>query len=220
MATLAQLRTRILSKLDDGDIQHPTTAQATEQINLSIEFYEAAPFWFNEAISDQTAVVGDPILPSPSDFLQIKEPNGLVVKVNQVRYPLLKITPLEYDTINTEGRGLPRWYTFRENQFELYYYPDQAYSIAVYYQKSYADLVADGDSNDFTNFAERLIEYKTLADLLRDYRSDYERAAVYDARIKVEFNEIKTETYHKSATGNLVTENIVDSGAYGFYYGY
>jgi hypothetical protein len=86
----------------------------------------------------------------------------------------------------------------------------------LFYRKTYADLVNDGDSNDFTNNAARLIEYKTLADLLRDYRSDEERALNYDRRVEIEYNKIKKETNNRIATGYLTTENIVDR--YNTYY--
>ena len=217
MATFAQLRTRIFSKIDDGAIQNPTTAQVDEQINLSIEYYEVGAFWFGENIANLTATIGDPILDisSVTDFGQLIEPNALVVIEGQVRHPLVHITPLEYDLINVESQGLPRWFTFRNGQIELLWFPDQAYAMTLFYRKTYADLVNDTDTNDFTDFTERLIEYKTLADLLRDYRSDFDRAAVYDAKVVEEENKIKTQTYNRTATGNLVTENVVNrEGAY------
>ena len=220
MATLSELRTRIANKLSDGDLIDPTSAQIDQAINYTIDYYETDKFWFSEEIANLTTTVNDPILASiPSDFKQEIMPNGLVVIQGQVRFPLIKLTPLEYDTLNVEGQGLPRWYTYRKGQFELYNYPDQAYSINLFYRKTYADLSADDDENDFTNNATRLIEYKTLADLFADYRANDPRSDRYEQKAHDEFIKIKRETNNRTVTGFLTTENIVERN-HSYYSGY
>jgi len=219
MATLGDLRARILSKLDDGSVQGITNALVDAQINSTIDYYETDSFWFGENIVDLTATVGDPILSTgfPTDFGQFIEPNSLTLIEGNVRYTLVHITPLQYDTINVDGVGLPRWYTFRNDQIELLYFPDKAYIVKLFYRKTYPDLVADGESNDFTVNADRLIEYRTLADILRDFREDDVRSATYDNYAQRELIQIKKQTYNRTSTGNLVTENIVDRGRRRFY---
>ncbi len=213
MATLAELRTRIINKISDGDITEPTPAQVDEQLNLTIDFFENESFWFLEAVATPTATIGDPILTTgfPTDFKEFVSPNAFNVLDDQIKYPLQHITPLAYDQLDVQGQGLPRWFTFQAGQVKLYYYPDQAYSIQMFYRILVADLVNDGDTNVFTDNAERLIEYKTLSDLLRDYRSDFQRAGVYDQKVEQELQQIKRETYNRTATGNLSTENIAGS---------
>lgn len=223
MATLSELRTLISNKLADGNLVDPTSAQIDAQINSTIEYYETDAFWFSEEIATLSTVAGTAVLDisSVTDFKQEIMPNGLTVIEGQVHYPLRKLTPLEYESVFIDdAEGLPRAYTYREGQFELWYTPDRVYTVKLFYRKSYADLVDDGDSNDFTNNAARLIEYKTLADLLRDYRSDNERALLYDSRVEVEYNKIKKQTNNRTVTGYLTTENIVDrnSGYYANYY--
>ena len=219
MATLSELRTRIARKLANDNLVNPTSSEIDTAINLAIEYYETDAFWFSEATANITLVAGDPIVPSiPTDFKQLIEPNALTVIDGQVRYPLIHATPLQYDNVDSEGRGLPYAYTYRNNQFELYFYPDQAYTLQFFYRKSYADLVNDGDSNDFTNFAERLIEYKTMVDLLYDYRENDRRAIIYENRVEREYEKIKRETYNRTATGMLTTENIIGRGRYNYYY--
>lgn len=219
MATLSELRTLISNKIADGDVVDPTSAQIDAQINSTIEYYETDAFWFSENIAILTATAGNPVLDisSVTDFKQEILPNGLTVIEGQVHYPILKLTPLQYESIFIENAiGLPRSYTYRDGQFELWYTPDRNYTIHLFYRMTYADLVNDGDSNDFTNNAARLIEYKTIADLLRDYRSDEIRAQQYDARVEIEYNKIKKQTDYRTVTGNLTTENIVDR--YNTYY--
>ncbi len=212
MATLSELNTLISNKIADGDVIDPTSAQIDAQINSTIEYYETDAFWFSEAISVLSTTAGNAVLGSiPSDFKQIIIPNGLTVIEGNVHYPLLKLTPLEYESVFVDNaEGLPRAYTFRNNQFELWYTPDKVYTVNLFYRKSYADLTTGGSSNDFTNNAARLVEYKTIADLLRDYRSDTERALFYDQRVEIEYNKIKKQTNSRTVTGILTTENIVD----------
>lgn len=218
MATLQELRDRIFAKLDDGVIQSPTQAQMDEQINLSCEYYDNDKFWFFEAIANLTLTVGDPVVSGlPADFKEFIEPNAVTVIEGQVRYPLEHITPLAYNSINSEGLGLPRWFTYEAGQLKVYYYPSQAYECNVFYRKKSTQLVNDSDSNVLTENAERLIEYKTLEDVLRDYRSDFQRAAVYEQKAKDELRQILRETYNRTATGNVSTENIVSPARREYY---
>ena len=218
MATLKELRERIFAKLDDGVIQSPTQAQMDEQINLSCEYFDNDKFWFFEAITPLSVTIGSPVLTGlPSDFKEFIEPNAVTIIESQVRYPLEHITPLAYNSINSEGLGLPRWFTYEAGQIKVYYYPSQEYQCELFYRRKSTTLVNDDDTNVLTENAERLIEYKTLEDVLRDYRSDYQRAAVYQQKTQDELRQIKRETYNRTATGNVSTENIVSPARREYY---
>lgn len=223
MATLSELRTLIADKLADGDLVDPTSAQIDAQINSTIEYYETDAFFFSESIATLATVASTVTLDisSVTDFKQEIMPNGLVIIEGDVHYPLIKLTPLEYESVfidNVESR--PTHYVYRNNQFEFWQTPDRVYTVKLYYRKSYANLSGDSATNDFTANNPRLIEYKTLADLLRDYRVDNERAIMYDSRVRDEYNKIKKQSYNRTATGRLTTENIVDRdfGHYSHYY--
>lgn len=222
MTTLSGLRTLISTKLADGNLVDPTATQIDAQINSTIDYYETDAFWFSEEIATINTIAGDPVLSGiPVDFKQEILPNGLTVVEGQVPYPLKKLTPLQYESVFIENAtGLPRAYTYRKGRFELWYTPDKVYEMKLFYRKKYVDLVDDNDTNDFTENASRLIEYKTLADLLRDYRSDTERALLYDRQVEIEYNKIKKETNNRTVTGYLTTENIVgrNNNYYSNYY--
>jgi len=221
MATLATIRTRVLAKLVDagGSIAEPTAAQVTAEINSVIDFYEPNEFWFNEATATGTLTTGDPLVPIPTDFNQFIEPNALVIQQSQVRFPVKKITPLQFDSLYGGGTGLPRYFTYRNQEISLYFTPDQDYTYYLYYNRSYADLVDDTDSNDFTNFAERLIEYRTLAECYLNYRSDAEMANAYDAKAKEELTRLVRQSSARLATGELTTENVTGDvrGTFNYY---
>lgn len=212
MATLKQIRDSILTKLDDADaIQRPTSAQVDTQINSTIDFYENKIFWFSEIVADLTATAGNRVLSGiPTDFKMLIEPNSLVVLLSGIKHLVRHITPLEYDAIDHNSQGLPRWFTFREGNIELMWIPDQNYAFKLFYRKQYVDLVQDGDTNDFTDNAPRLIEYRTLSDLLFDFREDDARGSTYSQRAQEEFRQIQNETYNRTSTGLLLTEDIMD----------
>lgn len=216
MATLAGLRSLISAKLSDGNLIGPTAAQIDDQINSTIEYYETSEFWFNEVIASLATIAGDRFLGNiPADFKQEIIPNGLVVEDSSVRYPLRKLTPLEFSSLFvSNSTGLPRAYVYRNGQFELWYTPDKIYTVCLFYRRSYVPLVLDGDSNDFTDNAARLIEYKTLEDLYRDYRSDPKNAAIYTKLVAAELGKIQEESNSRIATGMLTVENIIDHNDY------
>lgn len=227
-STLGQIKQRITDKVGDGNFINPTSAQIVDTINQTITYYEDKPFWFNESEAEITLVAGDkfvPVLQIPDDFKQVIEPNGLVVLVSNVLYTLIHLKPIEFDRIDVGGTGIPRYYTYRdgatdaEGGFQLYPYPDQAYQLNLYYRIYYEALIDDSDTNPMTQYADRLIEYKALADILRDYRSDDERASKYDGGQLENFNGgmagralkvFLNESYNRSSSGNLMTENIIN----------
>lgn len=211
MATLAQLRTRILSKIEDGNIVSPTAAQVDAQINSTIDFYEQHKFWFLEDTANLTASTGVSALTGiPNDYNASLPPNTLTLVKGGIKYPLRQVTPLQFNTLDASQNGQPYWFTYSDSQFKVLPLPDQSYTIELFYTKTLPDLVADGDSNVMTVNAARLVEYHTLMDVLRDYRSDFERAAIYEARVAKELAQISRQTYERTATGMLTVESIND----------
>lgn len=116
--------------------------------------------------------------------------------------------------------GEPVYYTYRHQTLVVYPIPSQAYNYRLFYTKNYADLVNDSDSNDFTNYAEFLIEYQTLARCYRDYRSDMEAAANYEVEAGKQLNRLVDQSRARLATGELTTENITRPAFNGYSYYY
>lgn len=222
MATLATIRARVLAKLVDagGSIAEPSTSQVTAEINSAIDYYEPESFWFNDEIATGTLTIGSGSVTLPNDFCTFIEPSGLTIEISNSRYPLKKITPLAYDSMYSAATRQPLYYTYRHQSLLVYPIPSQAYAYRLFYTKSYADLVNDSDTNDFTNYAEFLIEYQTLARCYRDYRSDAESAAVYEIEAGKQLNRIVDQSRARLATGELTTENITRRAFSDYSYSY
>ena len=215
MANFGTLQAKIADKLDRDDL----TTQIATAINSTIDYYSDRQFWFVQGQVDIVLIPYDPIITGlPADFLFEQPSSGLVIVDNGARYPLTKISPLKYDTINNQTTGLPFAYVSRNKQLELYYYPDDTYTLELNYQKFYPDLVNSADTNDFTNYAARLVEAKSLADLYADYRHDFEKFNFYQAIADDELKRLQSQTISKLATGTLSTDNIIDTRSY--YYDY
>jgi len=220
MADFGTLKQEISEKLSDGDMIDPSESQIGNSLNRTIDRYRKKHFWFNEATAVITLNSGDAVVPNiPDDFGQLVVPNALTVKFSNAFYPLEKLTSLKYDMLNVEGLGLPSGYVYRNRQIELYYYPDQDYTLFLRYLKKYEPLVDNNDVNDFTENAEDLIVAKTVADCYVDYRRSPEDAAVYESIAKDEYSILMDEMRDRSATGYLTTENIVDRGGDSYYGG-
>lgn len=218
MATLADIRNNVKSKLAEGggQLAAPTDAQIDAQINSVIGYYSSNSWWFTEATETGFTVVDDPLIPVPDDFGQFLQPDAVVIEQNNVRYPLIQVSPLTYDSLFVGGSGLPRYFLYADQKIQLYFPPNQNYLYYIHYRKTYPTLVNDDDTNDFLTYCPRLIEYHTLGDCFGDYRSDPDMAAIYlgqdmdggGGKVKKEFLSVQQQHYDRTATGMLATENI------------
>jgi len=77
-----------------------------------------------------------------------------------------------------DNPGLPLSYSWFDSQLWFYPIPDQIYAVEIWYEKYYADLSADGDTNDFTTNpeAEILIEMEAEYQIYNNIILDVEMA--------------------------------------------
>lgn len=209
--TYGDLQNIIATNLNRTDI----TAQIALGINNSIIHYKENHVWFNEEQAAITLNVNDPLVPNiPSDFLYEIDGNGLVINYSNLKWPLVKKHPVEYDLADRQGTGLPVIYTNRINQLYVYYYPDQAYDMTLYYIKDYNPLVNLSDSNDWTNYGAQLITAKTMADMYRFCLKDIDRANDLLMDCERYLDQIQRRAKRRVGTGRLMTENITKTSWY------
>jgi len=213
MANLYDIRTKVANKLSDGLLVRPTSEQIDAAINSSIAYYENNYFWFQEGsysytLADEQAELS----PLPEDFKFQRSPNDIILQAtdSKVKEKLVFLHPVEFDKLSIRWSSRYMAYTFRDGKIEIY--PTKGHEgdvLTLYYWKSYTDLVNDEDENDFTIHASRLIETKTMLDCLIDYKQEDARISVYYSKEKDELRTIKRETYNRTSTGRLITENII-----------
>lgn len=210
MATLGSLRGLIADRLQDPNFQSISASSVNAVINDSIRFYKYRRYWFNETETTLTCTVSNPILPSiPSDFLFELDRGAMAINYSNSVYPVVKINTEQYDCRNVEGLGMPEVYVYRNNQFEVYPYPNVAYSVKLRYIKDYADLVNDVDSNDFTTIADRVILYDALSRIYSEYKQDPNMESYYSNRAVNEEANILKRSSALSGSGTLATETRI-----------
>lgn len=210
MATLAQIRTAILERLQDPNGNSISAASVDAVINDSIKYYKNRHYWFNEAVANITLNAADPVVPSvPSDVLYELPVGGMTISYSSARYPLQKITAQLYDNMNYQGKGLPRFYVFRNNQYELYFYPDRAYTLVMRYLKDYAVLVNDSDTNDFTNYAELMVRYDSLSRIYAEYKQDEKMEGYFTGKRDDEERNLLRRSNHNTGSGTLTKQSYL-----------
>lgn len=179
-------------------------------LNDSLRYYKYHRFWFNETAETIVLNQDDPVVPNvPTDFLQEIERGGLSIVYSQVTYPLNKVASEVYDSWNISALGLPALYTYRNEQFEVYPFPNTTYSLIFRYLKDYADLVNDNDSNDFTTLADRVLLYDALSRIYAEYKQDPNMEAYFTARAANEEKNLLKRSSALSGSGTLTTDSVL-----------
>ena len=201
MATLAQLRSRIADDLDRDDM----STQIDKAVNRAISHYGMSRFWFNEATGTFSTVAsqenygtGDGI---PSDILEVDyltvTSGSDKLEVEQRDYKFLQ-------QINPDaGTGLPIYFAWFQENIYFYPVPDAVYTITVSYLQNYSDLSADGDSNDFSNNADELIENYSLRWIYSRVLKDPEQALIANQLEQSAFSSLQAKTTNLISDGSL-----------------
>jgi hypothetical protein len=209
MATFGELQTRVSGRLLDPNHTAVPAPDVAASINTAIDYWKQRRFWFNESEYVSVLSVNNPVVNDwPSDFLYEIREGGFTIDYSNMRWPLTKINSRQYDVMNTQGLGLPRYITARDGQHEVYLYPDQPYDLVIRYVKDYPDLVGINDENDFTVFADQLIMYEALARMSAEFRQDDKMEAYYKLAADREYKSLKQRTNSVFSTGRLTVRQL------------
>lgn len=208
MATFGELKTKVATRLKDPSYQSTNSTDVADVLNDSIQHWSKDRFWFNEFQETVTLTQNNPVLTLVTNTpLYLFQADGVVINYAQARWPLKKISSVEYDRLNTEGRGLPFTWTERNNGFEVYWYPDADYTTIVRGIRAYDRFATDGsqdsNSDDFTINANDLIMYEALSRLYGELRQDPNMENYYQARAQNEYKSLKAQTRRDKGTGQI-----------------
>lgn len=195
------MRSRIADDLNRTDLN----SQIDKAINRAIEFYSKGfRFWFNEKTATFNTVANQFNYSSadsiPTDMAEIDYVKLAVASTNNV--PLI---PRTYDYIQTANvgnmTGEPTDYAYYKENFWLYPVPNSALTITVSYAKLYTALSADGDTNDFTEEAEDLIESRAEWWLYSRVIKDYDAAQIAKQAEESALITLQKETTRLTSSG-------------------
>lgn len=157
MTTFNSMVAKIADDMQRGDL----TTQIGREINRAIRYYyNLDPFYFNEATGTFTTVQGQQIYTSTNTgitdisallWVKIAINSSWQKELNPRTFQYIQ----EYNINATQGQ--PFDYAYYNESFYLYPVPNDAYTVTVYYNKTFADLSGEQE-NAFTTQAEDLIE--------------------------------------------------------------
>ena len=206
MATLADLKARIVEETNRDDLQDEAASVLTRVIQDAIEMYAAEPWWWNKARVQTNCVIGNEYVDRPAGARIIDKP---FLVVGNVRYDMTKQSMETIEALYTTPiSGQPTDYCEFVTQVRLWPTPNQTYPIiwldtADVTPLDYGD---DASSNYWTNQGAPLIAAQAKILLYRDYLS----AEASDPRLALAvnqeaswYNRLKGETNRRIGTGRV-----------------
>lgn len=173
MATLADLKSAIVSDLARDDLETDIPDVLLAHINKAVRKYRVRNWWFLQRTTTTSAVISQNYVTRPATIERIRR-----VSIPALGYDLERVDITDIEALDEPSgqTGQPIWWAEGEagGQLRLYPAPSVAYTIKLTGTRRYSDLAADADDNPWTNEAADLIAAETKATLCRDVFADDE----------------------------------------------
>lgn len=201
MGTLADLKSRIALELARTDL----SVQIANAVNDAIKFYGRERFWFNQSRNITFITVdGQDAYGAPD---QVLIPS--LIKIDDIFFsdekcPLDRYSATDFEmmTGGSTANGRPCAYTYTDNQIFLYPTPNAAYTLRLYAHYR-LPVLADGDTNAWTDDAEELIRTHAKQILYLDSLEDDQGAARMGVKIPELLSVLRAETSARMGTGRI-----------------
>ena len=199
MSTLSQVRSRIADDLNRDDL----SAQITTAIQRAILFYESERFWFSEkkatfsTVASQEAYGSTDGIPTDIGIIDLVQ-----VTISSL-YALVHPKPYTDLQFLNSGRVTsdPYFYSYYQENFFFAPIPSQIRTITVSYSQKYTTLSADSDTNDFTVYAEDLIEARARWWLYTRILQDFNAASMAKQEEMDALKALRTKTINVNGSG-------------------
>lgn len=205
MATLADLKTRIITETNRDDLNDELANALTLCIQQSIEFYKNSRFWFNELRTTSTITAGSQYVDIPSEFVWLDE---VRIIIGGVRYHLTKHHMDWIETMySVPLTGQPTDWCEWDGQARVWPTPGIDYSLIWLGIKNVTPAIDynDGNStNDWFTHGYDLIDGRARFLLYRDYFRDEGGMAIAKAAETEAYGNLKATSNRLIATGRVV----------------
>lgn len=193
MASLSELRTAVLNNLDRAGAPSDERANVTRWINQAIREDICAVHYWASMYSRRTVYLTaginvyawpEPTLWKYTAFLGARpDGEGAFAKLDEVSSPQILYG------VSRDLEGFPRYWCKRGSGFQVAPTPDvSTYQIEVIGWKYPADLVDDSNTNAFTDYYSRLVEYVVTARGWLHYGDDT-KADLWGKRAQAALNQ-------------------------------
>jgi hypothetical protein len=186
MATLDQLKTRIILEVDRDDLGSGGEAEQAliDAYTDAIEYYAAQSFWFNRASGSVNTSAGVPTIAMPANVRSAD-------RVSCNSDPLQKVALADIE--DRTGAGIPSHWAENGGAIQLWPIPDALYPISIHGLSSTAVPATGSDANFWTTQACKLIVARSKATLFRLFK-EYDAMQAAEAEEAEALSRLRTET--------------------------
>lgn len=205
MATLADLKRRVITDTSRDDLEDDLAALLLLRIQDACEFYADTRFWFNQTVVSISTV---------ASTATVTIPTGVRI-VDRIAGPYGDLAPTTLADMPDRGdfpySDLPWRYTYFDGELTFDPVPDAVYAMKIYGVLQIDPPEDDEDSNAWTNEAARLIAAHTKMLLYRGKFRDEAGAQLAMAELTDEKIRLKRETERRTRT-RLAARLVGNSG--------
>lgn len=176
MSTFLEMQQRIADDLNRTDL----TTQIKKAITRAILYYQKEPFWFKETSATFSTVANQKAYSTTdTSITDISRIHLVEATINSANYELDAHDIKWVESKNPNNAiGVPTDYAWWQSKFYIYLVPNAIYTITIWYTKLYTALSADSDANDWTVYAEDLIEARARAWIYARILKDADNAII------------------------------------------
>lgn len=208
MATLGDLKTRIISETVRDDLADDMASDLNTIIAGAIDYYANERWWFNELRATTACIIADPFLAIPTGARQIDD---AFLIVGGVRYRMRRLQTAQIDDLySVPMTGQPTDYAVFGAFLYLWPTPNQAYSVLWELLSDVTPalvMTVDASTNYWTNEGADLIVARSKVRLYRDYLSataSDPRLANAAAQEADAYARLKSETNRRITTSRVM----------------
>lgn len=205
MATLSDLKTRIITETNRDDLQDELAHALTLCIQQSIDFYKNSRFWFNELRTTTTAAAGVEYTDIPPGYAFVDE---LRIVVGGVRYGMTKhhMDWIE-EMYSVPLIGQPTDWAEYQFQARMWPTPNINYTLIWFGVSDVTpalDYTDPNSTNDWLTHGYDLIDARARFLLYRDYFRDEGGMAIAKAAETESFSNLKSRSNRLVGTGRII----------------
>lgn len=202
MATLGELKTRIISEMNRDDLLDDLATALTQSIQGAIDYYANSRFQFNELRVTSPATTEYTDIPIDYRFV-----DQLWVIVGGVRYPLRKLQMEDIESLYSVPLiGQPTDWCEYQGQARLWPTPNKEYTLIWFGVADVSpalDYTDDASTNAWTVKGLDLIDARARFLLYRDYFRDEGGIAIAKNAEQDAYNNLKGVANRYIGTGRL-----------------
>lgn len=193
MATLAEIKTRIITELSRDDLEDELADQLTLHIARACEFYADERFWFNAIVTTAPTVAAVASVTIPDTVRRIER---LTVGSSDLQEVVLT----EIEVPGSTATGEPSRYAYYNDTVKLWPTPDAVYTLQITGLAQIDAPAEDTDENAWTVEAQDLIVGRVKETLCRGQFRDPEGAQLARAEVTEALGKLKRETARRLTT--------------------